>query len=92
MDVDDAAERIYEKIEIYMDTSGDRVTELTDEEQKKILIGVLKVFIKEIATLATVAALVQTKRAVDSAMKDHLKRVATDANELYERMKRDGHL
>lgn len=90
MDVDAAAERIYEKIKSYMVESGD--AELTDEEQEKILVGLLKVLIEEIATVATLAALVQTKRAVNGAMKDHLKRVATDANELYERMKKDGHL
>ncbi len=90
MDVDAAAEKVYEKIESYMRKSDD--PELSDEEQKKILIGVLKVFIAEIATLATVVALVQTKRAVDGAIKNHLKKVAIDANELYERMKKDGHL
>jgi len=90
MNVDAAAERVYETIESYMKKSDD--PELSDEEQKEILIGVLKVFIEEIATLATVAALVQAKRAVDGAIKDHLKRVAIDANELYERMKKDGHI
>ncbi len=90
MDVDAAAERIYEKIKSYMVESGD--AELTDEEQEKILVGLLKVLIEEIATVATLAALVQTKRAVNGAMKDHLKRVATGANELYERIKKDGHI
>ena len=90
MNVDAAAERVYKTIESYMKKSDN--PEITDEEQKEILIGVLKVFIEEIAMLATVAALVQTKRAVNGAMKDHLKKLALDANELYERMKKDGHI
>ena len=90
MDVDAAAERIYEKIERYMIESAD--AEPANEKQKEILVGVLKVFIEEVATLATVTALVQTKRAVDSAIKDHLERLAIDANELYERTKKDGHI
>lgn len=90
MDVDAAAERIYEKIEGYMKESDD--ANISDEKQKEILIGVLKVIIEEIATIATVVALEQTKKAVNGAMKDHLKRVAMDASELYKRIKKDGHL
>lgn len=90
MDTNAAAERIYEKIDSYMTESGN--VELSENKQKEILIGVLKVVIEEIATLATIAALVQTKKAVDGAMEGHLKKLAIDANELYERMKKDGHI
>jgi len=80
MDVDAAAERIYERIESYMKESDD--AKLTDEEQKEILIGVLKVFIGEIVTIAIVGALDQTKIAVDLAIAANLK----------ERKKQNGHL
>ena len=90
MHVDAAAERVYETIKKYMVESGD--AELSDEEQKVILVGLLEVLIKEIVTIAVVDALVQTKRAVDEAVKNHLKTVAIDGNKLYERMKKDGHL
>lgn len=90
MDIDAAAERIYEKIKGYMVETDN--AELTDSEQKVILVGLLEVLIREIVTIAVVDALVQTKKAVDGAMKNHLKRLATDANELYERMKKDGYI
>ena len=67
MDVDAAAERIYEKIKSYMVESDN--AELTEEEQEKILVGVIKVFIEEVGTLAVVEALNQTKIAVDGAVK-----------------------
>lgn len=70
MAVDDAAERIYDKIKSYMEASSD--AELADEEQKEILIGVLKVFIEEIGTIAVVEALNQTRIAVDGAFKAFL--------------------
>ena len=66
MNVDDAAEKIYQKINSYMMESND--AELTEEEQKVILIGVIKVFIEEVATLAVVEALDQTKVAVYEAV------------------------
>ena len=64
--VDDAAERIYEKIRSYMEESDD--AKLTEKEQEKILVGVIKVFIEEVATLAVVEALDQTKIAVYEAV------------------------
>ena len=80
MPVDDAAERIYEKIKSYMDESSD--AELTDKEQKVILVGLLEVLIKEIVTIAVVDALKHTKIAVDNAIIANLK----------ERNKQNGHL
>ena len=65
--VDDAAERIYEKIRSYMEESDD--AKLTEKEQEKILVGVIKVFIEEVGTLTVVEALNQTKIAVDDAVK-----------------------
>ncbi len=81
MNVDAAAERVYETIESYMRKSDD--PELTDEEQKEILIGVLKVFIGEIVTLAIIGALEQTKIAVDDATAANLKeRIGLSKSEL----------
>ena len=56
MDVayDLAAERIMEKIESYMRESESQT--LTDEEQKEILAGILKVFLYEVTKLAVLEA------------------------------------
>lgn len=63
-----------------MKESGD--VELTDEVQKDILTGLLKVIIREISAIAIVGALDQTKIAVDDAIAANLK----------ERQKQNGHL
>ncbi len=72
MGVDAAAERIYEEIKIYIAKYSS--PELTYEEEKEFLVGVLKVIIEEIATIAVVGALEQTKIAVDLAIAANLKK------------------
>ena len=71
MNVDAAAERIYEKIKGYMAETGN--AELTDGEQKVILVSLLGVLIEETATIAAVEALKQTKIAVDLAIAANLR-------------------
>jgi len=68
MNVDDAAERIYEEIKRYIGNTENQ--NLTEEKEAEYIIGVLKVFIKEVGTLAVVEALDQTKMAVDGALKE----------------------
>ncbi|KKL81196.1 hypothetical protein LCGC14_1997180 [marine sediment metagenome] len=71
MNVDSAAERVYKEIDSYAKKSEN--LELTEDEQKEIFIGVLKISIREIATVAVVEALKQTKIAVDLAIAANLK-------------------
>ena len=57
MDIDAAAERVYERIESYMKESDN--TELTEGKQKEIFIGLLKVVMEEIAKIAVANALLR---------------------------------
>ena len=81
MDVNAAAERIYKEIKSYVAMYSN--PELIYEEEKEFLVGVLKVIIEEIATIAIVGALKQTKIAVDDAIAANLKeRIGLSKSEL----------